>query len=623
MDIVLKQTLEALGKSPTPLIGHNTDKIKTLFPVPKEQKILWADVSMGRRPTGLVLTNQGLFIKGSSHVLKRINEKKKKKEKVNSIYHYVRWEYFSPEDFVCDKNGEVIDVSYNNSLVLELTGRNFFKTYTDTYTTFVKESAVSAADVFADVEAVMPEQHAAINFKYGHGEMAEEALNIIDKFQGKDAKILGRDNAPNGPDRVVDGQFIQVKYHNSGTSCINNCFNPKTGAFRYVMPNGEPMLIEVPKDVYADAVQAFREKIIEGKIPGVTNPDDAAKYIKQGKLTYQQALNLCKPGTLESLSYDAATGAITCTFAFGITFLCTFALSMARSKNCFEAVRSAFAASIQVFGLSFVSHVLAQQVARTSLTHQLIPLSSYIVTHMGYKAVQTVVNSIRAMMGKRAISGAAATKQLAKILRSNVVTSTIAFVVFSLPDTYNVFSRKISGAQYTKNMLSLIGSFVSAGGGTLGASVLAAKVGAAAGTTITPGVGTAIGAAGGVIGGVAGGTVIKLAGDAIREDDTVILSRLFNGVIFNLMYEYLLTEEEIDQVINKLDHVKHKEFKKLFQRALAAGKQEKVFDDFVRPICEDIIKQRKALCEPRPADIIDFVEKMSTKVLALPAPQPT
>ena len=154
MDTVLKQTLESLGKSPTLLIGRNTDKIKTLFPIPKEQKILWADVNMGRRPTGLVLTNQGLFIKGSSHVLKRINEKKKKKEKVNSIYHYVKWEFFSPEDFVCDKNGEVIDVSYNNRLVLELTGMNFFQAYTDIYTKFIKESAVSAADVFADVESV-------------------------------------------------------------------------------------------------------------------------------------------------------------------------------------------------------------------------------------------------------------------------------------------------------------------------------------------------------------------------------------------------------------------------------------------------------------------------------------
>lgn len=72
---------------------------------------------------------------------------------------------------------------------------------------------------------------------------------------------------------------------------------------------------------------------------------------------------------------------------------------------------------------------------------------------MGYKTTQAIVNAIRSMAGKSAISGAAASKQLAKILRSNVVTSAITFIVFSVPDTYNLFNKKISTAQYTKNML--------------------------------------------------------------------------------------------------------------------------------------------------------------------------
>lgn len=127
-------------------------------------------------------------------------------------------------------------------------------------------------------------------------------------------------------------------------------------------------------------------------------------------------------------------------------------------------MNEAFAAGLQVFGLSFLSHILVSQVARTTLTKQLIPLSTYLVKSLGYKTTQNIVNAIRALSGKGAISGAAATKQLAKILRSNAVTAGITFVVFSVPDTFNMFSKKISNAQYTKNMLSLIGTMASAGG---------------------------------------------------------------------------------------------------------------------------------------------------------------
>ena len=283
----------------------------------------------------------------------------------------------------------------------------------------------------------------------------------------------------------------------------------------------------------------------------------------------------------------------------------------AQTGNRKEAFNSALSAGVQVFGLTFFTHILTQQVARTTLTKQLIPLSTYIVKSMGSRATQTIVNSIRAMSGKGAISGAAATKQLAKILRSNAVTAAITFVVFSVPDTYKIFAKKISSAQYTKSMLSLLGSMAAAGGGTFAASVVATKVGAATGTAISPGVGTAIGIAGGFVGGFVGGTIIKVAGDAIREDDSIILSRLFNGVILNLIYEYMLSESEIDVVIEKLNTIKPKEFKKLFQDVQSAEKQEKVIDDFLRHYFEEIIRTRPKIEEPSPADLIHFAEQLA------------
>lgn len=616
MDLFIKQAIDDLNKSCEITLTEKSKKIiYEQFPVPREQKILWSDHVENSKVYGTVITDVGIFLKASPTAVKQANEGVDKKDRVSSIYHYFKWEFFNPDDFELKPvSDDRYDIYFNGTRLFNIHKKaNFFKMYNDSYERIIKEATTSAENIFADLEAIVPENFARVNSKHGHGEMAEEALTLLDKLQGREAEVVGRTNEKNGADRIVDGVEIQTKYYQTGKGCVDACFDKATGQFRYQNAKGEPMMIEVPKDKYAEAINEFRNKILEGKVPGVTNPDDASKYIKKGQLTYKQALNLCKPGTIESLTYDAVTGAINCSFAFGISFLSTYILSYAKTGDKKEAFNAAFAAGIQVFGLSFFAHVLTQQVARTTLTKQLIPLSTYIVKSMGYKSVQTIVNAIRSMAGKSAISGAAAMKQLAKILRSNVVTSAITFVVFSIPDTYNIFRKRLSTAQYTKNMLSLIGTMATAGAGTLATSVAAAKIGAATGTTIAPGIGTVIGIGGGLVGGLVGGAAIKAVGDHVREDDTVILARLYNAVVINLIYEYMLSESEINVLVEKFDGIKAKEFKNLFASVQAADKQEKVIDDFVRHYFEEIIRRRPRLPEPKPEEFVDFFKQFETE----------
>lgn len=617
MDLFIKNAIEDFRKNSNIVLTEKSKKkIYEQFPVPREQKILWADNVENNKIYGMVITDCGIFFKASPTAVKQANEGVDKKEQVSSIYHYFKWEYFSPDDFeLKEVSDDKFNIYFNGKRLFGIHKNfNFFNNYSDSYEKIIKEATISAENIFADLEAVVPENFARVNNKHGHGEMAEEALTLLDKLQGKDAEVVGRTNVKDGADRLVNGIEIQTKYYQTGKGCIDACFDKSTGQFRYKASNGEPMMIEVPKDKYAEAINEFRKKILEGNVPGVTNPDDASKYIKKGQLTYKQALNLCKPGTIESLAYDAMTGAINCSFAFGISFLSTYILAYSKTGDKKEAFNAAFAAGIQVFGLSFFAHVLTQQVARTTLTKQLIPLSTYIVQSMGYKSVQTIVNAIRSMAGKSAISGAAAMKQLAKIFRSNVVTSAITFVVFSIPDTYNIFRKRISTAQYTKNMLSLIGTMATAGAGTLATSLAAAKIGGMTGTTIAPGVGTAIGIVGGLAGGLAGGVIIKAAGDYIREDDTVIISRLYNAVIVNMIYEYMLSESEIDVLIEKFDNIKTKEFKELFARVQASDKQEAEIEKFVRHYFEEIIRRRPRLPEPKPEEVVEFFKQFDVEV---------
>ena len=66
----------------------------------------------------------------------------------------------------------------------------------------------------------------------GHGYAAEQANNLYDILTGKDAKIVGGDNAKDGPDRMVNGVNIQTKYCHDAASSVQAAF--ENGQCRYV-----------------------------------------------------------------------------------------------------------------------------------------------------------------------------------------------------------------------------------------------------------------------------------------------------------------------------------------------------------------------------------------------------
>lgn len=265
---------------------------------------------------------------------------------------------------------------------------------------------------------------------------------------------------------------------------------------------------------------------------------------------------------------------------------------------------------MQVFGISFIQHMLVSQIARTGLANSLMAPSQYVVGKLGYQASATIVNGIRALSGKSAIYGAAASKHLAKILRSNVLTSVLSFAVFSIPDTYNVAMRKMSGAQYAKNMSVLAGSIAAGAGGAIAAGVVAAKVAGAAGTAVAPGVGTAVGIAGGFVGGAVGAKVIKVAGDILHEDDIETLSRMFNAFVSCMIGEFLLDDQEIDCLISLLNEIKQKEFKTLFENISKASEQESVVREFLNPYFEAVIAERTQFMLPSAENIIEAMAEL-------------
>lgn len=626
--------IRALGSSPVELSPSKLSQIHSCFPIPREQFVFWADAEFDLRPSGIVVTSSGVFIKTNVGVFessfktgkRKVSDSKTEKNTSVSNLFFYNWCDFDPSWFMSDSPEE------NTALLVEpqcsqrfiSVCRSMSKEISERDRTtpelepdipseeMVKPALISAATVESAQSAVFVEQKAAINTPAGHGEMAEEAINMLDRLHGLDAKVVGRNNAKDGADRMIGNDiFIQTKYYNSARGSLEACFNPETGNYRY-MHEGKPMQLEVPKDQYQRVLEGFKQKIKAGKVPGVVDPAEAEQIVRKGRLTYKQAVNLTKPGTIESLQYDAITGAVVCSCAFGITFVATVFLSYRKTGDLKEAVQAGMAAGLQVFGLSFIQHMLVSQIARISLAKSLIGPSQFVVGKIGTQASASIVNGIRALSGKSAIYGTAATKHLAKILRSNVVTSALTFVVFSVPETYKLSTRKISGAQFAKNMSVLAGSIVAGAGGAVGAGVAAAKVGALAGTGVAPGVGTVVGIAGGFVGGVIGAKTVGVVGDILHENDIEKYSRLFNAYISVLSNEFLLDESEVDSLVANLDTIKPKEFKKLFEDISKATEQELVIREFLEPRFNSITNARAQFEMPSNEDFSGAIDNLLT-----------
>ena len=585
-------------------------KIHRLFPVPNDYEILWADViSFGGYPAGVVITDQALIVKATKKEVKRINaetknnraKKSRRVKPLKEIYQIIPWEYYSPDCYELeikeDKKGTrryVIKAGKDD--LAEFKTRDLYELFSS-YNEEIREEQKKAEEIIkSQVMASIPTTDAK-NVAYGatygrgetktgHGIYAEDVGRLLDLLSGEISTVVGRDNAKNGPDKIVDGMQVQCKYCKTAYSTVKSCFAKNSlglDSFRYFDLNGKPMKVEVPSDQYTQAVDYMKERITNGQVPGVDNPDYAYDIIRKGKLTYKQTLNLAKAGTIESVVFDAATGAITCLSALGISAIFAFAGTYWRTKDWKKASETALETGLQVYGLSFIGYVFASQLAKTNVPNAIKPLINRITTNLSKDTIQKLVNFARQLAGKKAIYGAAAEKSFAKILGTNIITEIAFFLVFSVPDTYRVFSRKISKSQYLKNMLSLTGTFL---GGALTIGGIALIATNPPGLLVT-GLATAAG-------GMLGGYGIKVIGNRIREDDAVITSRMFNAITVKLLLDYMLTDKEQSQLIELLDKDK-KALIKLQRRLLKSSAQGKEIEEYLRPKFDDIVKRREKI----------------------------
>ncbi|MDR1588953.1 MAG: hypothetical protein LBS51_02035 [Oscillospiraceae bacterium] len=613
------------------LSNVHVKKIHKSFPVPSDFKIMWAVAeNFGHHPSGIAITDKGIVIKADKTAVEAANTSKDKKKRQKYIYQIIPWDLFDPEDFSASISGGKVTIKYGDIRYSGFSSKaihTFFKkceTERQQRDSIAEKAAAMAAVEIHTIgldDIVFAAGRGADQSGSGHGEYAEKAGTILDNLAGQRAQHIGGDNAKDGPDKnvVIDGKQrpVQCKYHSTPTKSVGDCFhvNKETGKkeFRYFTLDKKPMMVEVPRDQYDKAIESMKRRIKNGEVLGVTDPEQAYEIIRKGKLTYKQALNLAKAGTFESLAYDTVTGAINCSFVFGITVLVTFGFAFASSKDFKKSIKAAASAGLQTFGISLASQILSTQIARTGLSKALMPTSDFIVSRLGYKAVQKIINSFRVLMGKSPIYGAAAAKSLSKALRSNAITAGITFLVCSVPDTYRISRNRMSAGQYLANMSSLLASIAGDVAAAIGTGLAAGKIAAAAGTAVSPGVGTALGFVGGTAGGFAAGFGASKIAKIVREDDREILLRIFNAVVMNTCFDYMLDEKEIDKFLKRISEDKEceKELKKIMKLLYGSKKQYADLEHLCEMAVRPIIAERKKITTAMEPDEEDLLVAIS------------
>ncbi len=441
------------------------------------------------------------------------------------------------------------------------------------------------------------------NTPRGHGFAAERANHLHDMYQNMDffgkgkVQMVGEEIDPdtgriikNGADRIVNGTNIQTKYCRSGSACIAECF--EDNAFRYFNIDGTPMQIEVPSDMYDAAVQAMENRISRGEVKGITDPNEAKNIVRKGHYTYQQAKNIAKAGNIDSIKFDAATGTIIATSAFGISAAISFATSIWNGEDVNIALKTATYTGLKVGGTTFITSVLASQLSKAGLNSALVGSSEAIVNIMGPKASAMLVNAFRSGSN---IYGAAAMKSAAKMLRGNAITGMISVAVLSSVDVVNIFRGRISGKQMFKNIANTASTVAGGTAGWVGGAAAGAAIG-----SVIPVVGTAIGGfVGGLVGTIGGGAITgKVSGTILNEfieDDADEMVKIIEKVFIQLAEDYLLNQTEAESIVEQLSKsLDGKTLKEMY----ASSNRRNFANDFLSDYIKSEVAKRKKIILP-------------------------
>ncbi len=418
----------------------------------------------------------------------------------------------------------------------------------------------------------------------GNGFAAENANTLYEGFKGINTKVVGGDNAPNGAERIIINKDlsitqIQDKYFKTASDSVGDAF--ENGKYRYMDSQGNPMLLEVPKDQYDKAVEFMAKRIEKGQVQGVTDPSEAANIVKKGPLTFKQSVNVTKFGNIDSLVYDTVNGCVVAKNAMGVTFTLDFVINTINGESLEDSLKSATISSIRAGAFTGLIYVASSQLIKTGAPNIFAPAASGLTNLLGDQARPILMDLYGG--GQKATAGAVQT-----LLEQQMLVQAVTLVVLSVPDVIDLFNGRISASQLAINLGTIFG-------GVAGIQV-GSVAGGALGSLAVPGAGTTIGAiAGGTAGGIAGSWGASTLLSTVFEKDAEMMVDILTKQFQIKSEEYVISQEEADSITTKLQASLNDDvLKDMFQ----SKSRKKFANKLLTPLFEETLKERKKVHLP-------------------------
>ena len=295
------------------------------------------------------------------------------------------------------------------------------------------------------------------------------------------------------------------------------------------------MQIEVPRDQYKQACDVMQKRINSGQVPNVEPGEKAANYVRRGYFTYAQSFNICKAGTIESLTVDALNGAICSSVAGGISASIVFATAIWNGHDVEEAAKAGIHTGLKVLGKGTMIYTLTMQLSREQFANPFIREKTKDGIYKGLAGVENPAFAISEKVANSISTSTLAKTSFGKSIglsslngRAVISNSVTAAVVFG-PDICRALSGKISTHQLFKNS--------AVGASSIGACVI--------GQALIP-----IPIVGSAVGGIIGGFVAKSVLDKYVEDDAKIMFQILKEEFLDVVMLSNLTKDEFDKVLN-------------------------------------------------------------------------
>lgn len=395
-----------------------------------------------------------------------------------------------------------------------------------------------------------------VSAKQKHGFAAEYANDLIDKVRHpfKHVERIGQNNVKNGADRIVGNVKIQTKYCATAAESVDSAFE-NGGMYRY-----PGMQLEVPKHQGPKAIEEMKKKILEGRVPGVTDCEEASAMIVEGKVTWEEAKLIAKGGNITAIKYETLDGIICTVPSASISFVISFAQARWAGVDNKEAVCFAGKAGALALAKGTLVHAGAQEFAKLLTPH--------------LKKWQKD-NVTAAKIGK---------------VGANVITIGIIFT----PDIFKAITGKISQSQLLKNSVIGVGSVAGA-----------AAAGAIAGTAV-PGVGNVTGVlistTASIAGSIAGKAAATQITDYFIQDDRIKMFVILKEEYIDAVMSMYMSEVEFQNIQNAIfDDRLEEKLKDIFRARKKGDSRKYAREEIVEKAILDEFSKREVILE-------DFLE---------------